>query len=250
MGLTIETKCWSGDWRWVLNAHRFEVLRDRCEGVDAVWTVWINNGPGVMQMTTAADRLFQLGLIDTWGVVSDFARITLDQLNISIASFSGGYYYSIAELVGICQCSTKFLLHFSGDSMPLCSEAESRWLTTLIKGLDDHPSWSVANLTWDNKFDEARRDSSVIQEPWAIGYGFSDQMYLLRAAEFKLPIYDEVNVAGSRYPSYGGNLFEKRVDAYMRNHGRQRATLLTGAYRHKNYPKSKWQSLFWKKNWP
>ncbi len=249
MDLTIETKCWEGDWKWVLQPSRFETLRKRCAVFDAKWVLWINNGAEQMAMIDAASHLQRNGLIDEWGLVSEHAQSALSHFQIPPESFDGGYHYSIAELVGLYKCATPYLLHFSGDVLPLAS-GETTWLSTLMTGLRQHPEWAVVNLSWDGKYAEVRRDADHISEPWAIGYGFSDQMYLVRASEVKSPIYNETNPAGRRYPSYGGNLFEKRVDAYMRNHGRQRATLLTGAYQHKNYPKSKWQSLFWRKNWP
>jgi hypothetical protein len=246
--LTIETKCWGRDWRWVLDHSRFNTLRKRCGASEAKWILWVNNGAAQDAMAEAAEGLKKAGLIDEWGLVSDHAVSALTHFKIDPASFKGGYNYSIAELVGLYRCGTPYLLHFAGDTLP-GNNTTDVWLPTLLQGLRDHPEWAVVNLSWDGKYAEVRRDAGEILEPWAIGYGFSDQMYLVRSAEFKAAIYNETHVAGQRYPAYGGNLFEKRVDAYMRNHRRLRATLLTAAYEHKNYPKTKWQSLFWTKNW-
>jgi len=61
---------------------------------------------------------------------------------------------------------------------------------------------------------------------------------MVRTADFRQPIYSEQNAASSRYPGYGGELFEKRVDSWMRNHGHLRATYRHGAYEHESGPRS------------
>ena len=69
-----------------------------------------------------------------------------------------------------------------------------------------------------------------------IGRGFSDQCYLVRTEEFRRRIYNESHPASARYPCYGGELFEKRVDSWVRNHGHLLATYKHGHYLHKNWP--------------
>jgi hypothetical protein len=68
-----------------------------------------------------------------------------------------------------------------------------------------------------------------------VGFGFSDQCFLVRTADFRAPIYNELNDLSARYPGYGGELFEKRVDAWMRNHGFLRATFKHGTYLHEKH---------------
>ena len=41
-----------------------------------------------------------------------------------------------------------------------------------------------------------------------------------------------------RYPRYGGDLFEKRVDSWMRNHAFHRLTWRHGSYEHRNFPRN------------
>ena len=71
-----------------------------------------------------------------------------------------------------------------------------------------------------------------------LGYGFSDQCYLLGMDVFKKQIYGEKNPESERYPSYGGEYLEKRIDAYMRNHKLLRITSKKVWYIHKGYPKN------------
>jgi exonuclease V gamma subunit len=75
---------------------------------------------------------------------------------------------------------------------------------------------------------------------FCIGYGFSDQMYLIRTEEFRRPIYNEHNEKSSNYPDYGGELFEKRVNSWMLNHNRYRVTYLGLSYKHRNFSNKNW----------
>jgi hypothetical protein len=63
-------------------------------------------------------------------------------------------------------------------------------------------------------------------------------MYLVRTVDFRVLIYEEINDASERYPKYGGELFEKRVDSWMRNHGNIRATSKQASYLHQNFTKN------------
>src|SRR5574344_2438379 len=68
-----------------------------------------------------------------------------------------------------------------------------------------------------------KRESFEFDGQYGLSYGFSDQCYLIRVDEFKRRIYNFKNEASERYPKYGGELFEKRVDAYLRDNRRLRA---------------------------
>jgi hypothetical protein len=63
-------------------------------------------------------------------------------------------------------------------------------------------------------------------------------MYLIRTEDFRAPIYEEINEASNRYPKYGGELFEKRIDSWMRNHSHTRASSKKYSYIHKNFPQN------------
>jgi hypothetical protein len=94
----------------------------------------------------------------------------------------------------------------------------------------------VANLTWDHKYDEARDESSEETGDFHIGFGFSDQCWLVRTEDFRAPIYNHSYPVSARYPDYGGELFEKRVDSWMRTTGALRGTYKEGSYVHQRQP--------------
>ncbi|MES9682267.1 hypothetical protein ABWK22_04955, partial [Gottfriedia acidiceleris] len=139
---------------------------------------------------------------------------------------------SISELVSIYLCNTKFLLHFSSDSI---LEKPFNWIDLSILKLQEDERIKVANPVWNGNIFEAKQESIDEDENFYIGYGFSDQCYLIRTNDFKNKIYNEKNPISERYPIYGGELFEKRVDAWMRNNHFKRITFKHGNYIHQNY---------------
>ena len=89
----------------------------------------------------------------------------------------------------------------------------------------------VANPLWEDPTLE--RTTLAYDGDFALGQGFSDQVYLVRRAEFAAPIYQQRCIARYRYPvSAITYIFEARVDAWMRHHDRLRLTYLPARYRH------------------
>jgi hypothetical protein len=117
---------------------------------------------------------------------------------------------------------------------------QHQWLWHLLQKMESNSQICVANLLWNKKTNEAINESLEHDSQFCIGHGFSDQMYLIRAAEFKQPIYDEYNNKSNHYPEYGGELFEKRVYSWMLNHSRLRATYMGLSYSNRNVSKKNW----------
>jgi len=239
MSVSFETKVWEKDYEIILKSGRIQNMIARCHYPFEQKKLFINNVSDLAKVQRLADKLISKSVIDQYVVVDHFAKEALDFFELSKESLGRGYYYSIAELVSIYLCTTKYLLHFSGDSIPM-RNSNSQWLYILLKKLDSNPIISVANLLWNQKTQEAIQESIEHDSQFCIGYGFSDQMYLIRTDEFRRPIFNEHNEKSNHYPSYGGELFEKRVHSYMLNHERLRATYLESSYKHRNFSKKPW----------
>jgi len=112
------------------------------------------------------------------------------------------------------------------------------WIDAALDQLEANPNYKVANLVWSYKFEEAKKEAAFETADFYVGYGFSDQNFLVRTADFRAPIYNETNPASACYPHYGGETFEKRVDSWMRNHQYQRLTYKHAYYIHEDFPKS------------
>ena len=186
-------------------------------------------------MAGYADKAVARNIIDEYAFAEDHAEKVLEHFNLTKESFQKGYYYSIAELTGIYLCQSPYLLHFSSDAF--MGKKDYNWIKQALEQLSTKEDVAVANPTWNCKFEEAKNESFEETDQFYVGYGFSDQCYLVKTELFKQQIYSTQHPDSERYPLYGGELFEKRVDSYMRNHQLKRITHKQACFRHHNFPK-------------
>ncbi len=227
--VTFETKCWQEDWRTLLTSGFLEeqIARNGFAFVRRV--LFINNVEDPDEVGLHARKLVDAGVLTDVYRVEDHAAEALQFFGLSREALGRGYVYSIAELVGIYMCRTPYLVHFAGD---VILQDHRDWIDAAIRELEAEPAAAAANPTWNGCFLEAAQESSGRRGEFYVGSGFSDQCYLVRVADFRSPIYAERHVLSERYPAHGGDSFEKRVDAWMRNHGRRRLTHQRASYRH------------------
>lgn len=237
MSITFETKVWENDWEVVLKTSRLKNVINRCKYPFQKKVLYINNVKNPLEVERAAQKLINQNIIDNFVHVHEHEQKALDFFGLSKEQLGKGYYYSIAELVSIYLTETPYLLHFSSDAIPEKNIANN-WLQTGLQLLEKNLNVKVFNLTWDRKYKEVKKEATSEDVNFYYGYGFSDQMYLIRTADFKDQIYEEFNAASERYPQYGGELFEKRVDSWMRNKNYLRATYKHGSYTHQNFTKN------------
>jgi hypothetical protein len=229
--VTFETKVWQADWQALLLTHRIERMIGRCNYSFARRVLHINNVDDTGPVIAAAERLISRGVLTEFVIVADHARAALDFFQVTKESFGRGYVYSIAELVGLYLATTDFQLHFAGDTM---LEPGGNWIGAAIGRMEADRRIKVANPVWNGRTAEARAESTQEDEQFFIGQGFSDQCYLVRTEDFRAPIFGEDHPASARYPAFADNLFERRVDAWMRNHDLLRITAKNASYRHRN----------------
>ncbi len=234
--MTVETKCWENDWEILLTTKYLENKFARnCYDFDEK-LLFINNVNDPEKVRKYAEKAKSKGVITGYHIVADYADEALKFFDIDKSSFGKGYVYSISELVAIYLCRTDYLLHFSGDTT---LARRSSWIERTLELFERNPKIKTATPLWTVMLDLAKAEAIEEDGEFYIGYGFSDQCYLVKVSDFRARIYNETNASSARYPKYGGELFEKRVDAYMRNHGWYRATTRSAAILHKNFPRSK-----------
>ncbi|MDP2226981.1 MAG: hypothetical protein Q8J78_05855 [Moraxellaceae bacterium] len=230
--VTFETKVWEGDYEIILGTNRLQKMIDRnCHAFERR-LIYINNVNDYAKVSDLCRKKVDEGIIDDFVVVKDHAEEALDFFGLTQEDFGKGYVYSIAELVSIYLCKTEYLLHFAGDS---CLAKPYHWMGDTLALMAKSPEIKVATLVWNSRLDQVRRESFREDETFCHCYGFSDQMYLVRAADFRQRIYEESHPFSDRYPKYGGELFEKRVDSWMRNHDYRRVVWKHGYYRHVSF---------------
>lgn len=242
MKVTFEIKVYENDWKYILYGNYLEKLINNCNHDFFCKQLIINNVKNVEQVLKYATQKLNHGVIDKIIVVNEHEKTVLNYFNLQKESFKGGFNYSIAELTGIYFCETEYLFHFSSDSY--LESFGFDWIKKAAENLEKNNKFIVANPTWNNNFEEAKQESISEIDDFYVGYGFSDQCYLIKSNIFKAQIYNEKNIDSERYPKYGGELFEKRVDAFMRNTNSLRITSKELSYVHVNFPKKSFSNRF------
>ena len=236
--ITFETKCYENDWEYLLKTNYLDKQIKYCNVVFSNKQLIINNVNDKNKVSIWAQKKKDNKIIDNFYFVDDYIDEALKHFNISKDSFGKGYYYSSAELVGLYLSKSKYHLHFSSDSFMI--KNKHNWIIEACEILENNPNISVANPVWNFSFNSAMDEASGNKiNNFFIGYGFSDQCYFVRTDEFKGNIYNFSHPESDRYPKYGGELFEKRIDAYMRVNKKNRITSTETSYVHNNFPKLK-----------
>jgi hypothetical protein len=237
--ITFETKCYEKDWEYLLKTDHLDRMISNCHVKFAFRQLIINNVKQPEKVKQYAQQKVDNGIIDAFYFVDDYIDEALAAFDIQKDSFGTGYYYSCSELVGIYVSKTKYHLHFSSDAF-MVKNAQSKWIIDACKILEENPEFVTANPTWNYRFAAAKKEvAGKTFGKFYTGYGFSDQCYLIKTEDFKAKIYNYSHPAAERYPKYGGELFEKRVDAFMRTQQRMRLTSINETYIHRNFSKSK-----------
>lgn len=198
-------------------------------------TLLVNNVDSLPKWTGALDRLVADEIVDRWMPVADAVPGALAATGLRLRDIRPREHWSDFALVAVslpgpdllCYCDPEIELTVPGD-----------WITPSIALMDSGQGVAVANPRWTaGDAAEQRVDERV--GDFLLGYGFTDQIFLLRRSEFRRPIYRRwvpVGVrspASLRYPaSFDCQVFEARADAYMRVSRRRRAMHRSITYTH------------------
>lgn len=138
------------------------------------------------------------------------------------------FYNALAPLAAIYFCPSPYLLYTTSD---VWLKKPVRWIEKALFWMEKKPEYKVANLLWNEKASEAKKESFQKKgDFWVSKKGFSDQMFLIKTKDFQQKIYSEIREDASHFPR--GDVFEKRVYSYMKNHGWLRLIYRKGSYFH------------------
>jgi hypothetical protein len=227
-----DTNCYEKDWEFLLKTNRLRRMISRnCYDFDRRILI-INNVDNPEEVEWYAKRHKKKGVIDDYYFAEEFSDEILDFFKIPLSfKEDRGYLYSISQLCAVYLSDSDFVVHYSADCI---LERHYPWIREALEIFEQSDDVVVVNPCWDRRLFEAEQESVEERENCYIGWGFSDQCYMIPTRIFKAPIYDEYHPLSERYPVRGGNLFERRVDSWMRNNNKYRATLKEVSYIHTN----------------
>ena len=190
-------------------------------------TLLVNNVTDPGRWRPALDRLVEAGAVDRWVAVADALPGALAATGLTRRDIRSRQHWSDFGLVAVtlpgpewvCYCDPEITLPEPGD-----------WIAPAIALMEADPRVAVANPRWTTGT-SAEEKADEVSGDFLLGYGFTDQIFLTRRSELSRPVYRSAlpvvlrSPASLRYPaSFDSTVFEMRVDAYMRAHGRLRAT--------------------------
>jgi hypothetical protein len=194
----------------------------------ALRTALINNVLDQDDARARAEALVRAGEIDRFAFVDDLLPRALDIVGLSSADLGKVAHYTDAPLAATTVDGPAWLLYWDAD-VRLAEPHD--WITPTLELMAGDPRILVGNPRWVDPTLE--RETIEWEARFALGFGFSDQLFLGRRADLAAPIYRQRCVALLRSPmAHLGHIFESRVDAWMRHHDRLRATYLDAMYLH------------------
>lgn len=191
-------------------------------------TLLLNNIDQPDEAKRMAQQLLASREITQFFFVEDHLDQALDKTGLTRPQLGKLPFYSDWALVALTVPGSDWMVHWDAD---VHLDEPADWITPSLQLIARDPSVAIANPCW--KQANLRREARSRDGDFALGYGFTDQVFLLRRSEFAQPIYRFWLPISMRFPlSHIGAYFEQWVDAYLRVRRRLRATYLPVTFVH------------------
>jgi hypothetical protein len=220
--------CFERTYREVLDGDLFERIAAENRFAFASRTVLINNVDDRTEAQRRAQAAADRGAIDRYVFVADRLAEALARTGLTHADLGPVPYFTDWALVAVALDGPDWMLHWDADAR---LEEPVDWITPAIELMQRDSRVLVANPNWEvRNLDEFTFETV---DGFALGHGFSDQVFLGRRSQLGRPIYSSRSLSLLRYPvAHLADIFEARVDAHLRATGRLRATHRTARYIH------------------
>ncbi len=245
--VSFATSCWEADWEKILLDEEYlakKMIENHGFSFQEKILI-INNVSDEERVLSHARKLQQRGILTHIYLSRPNEKKILDFFQLQQSDFRMGsdaghykdvtpswiYYNALAPLSAIYFCQSDYLLYMTGD---VTLDQKALWIEPALEKMEKVKKYKVANLTWNERYEEAEKESCTKDGDFFVSKsGFSDQMFLVLAKDFQRPIYGELREDAAHFPR--GDVFEKRVYSFMKNHGWQRITYRRASYVHKSF---------------
>jgi hypothetical protein len=193
-------------------------------------TVLVNNVDDRSDAEERSRELLRAGEADEVIFVADHLDAALAQTGLTRTDLGKVPYFTDWALVAVTLPGPDWMVHCDAD-LRMAQRAD--WITPSIALMERDARVICANPRWPGE--SWKRETIERSGDFALGMGFSDQVFLVRRSELGKPIYGERSLASRRFPvAHLGHIFEARIDAYQRRHARLRATYLPALWTHRS----------------
>lgn len=162
----------------------------------------------------------------------DFEEV-LKYFGITKPELTYGYQYSIHHFNKFYHSDADYIFHISEDCA--IKELDDNFINNAIEIMEKDDRIITAQPSWQKDCSGAIEEMAFEIGDFFAEFGFADQMYLAKVSEFKNNIYLHKHDASKRYPNYGGECFEKRVDSYMHTFDKYRIVHKKSWYAHNGW---------------
>jgi hypothetical protein len=222
--------CFERTYRHVLAPGTFARVQEEACFAFSHRTALVNNVDDRDDAEGRGRELLRAGEVDEVIFVSDRLGEALAQTGLTRADLGKVAYFTDWALVAVTLPGPDWMVHCDAD---LRMARRADWITPSIALMEQDKRVLCANPLWPG---ESWKDELVeLHGDFALGHGFSDQVFLGRRSELGRPIYGDRSLASRRFPvAHLGHIFEARIDAHQRRHGRLRATYLPALWTHRS----------------
>ncbi|QGF23888.1 hypothetical protein [Raineyella fluvialis] len=199
-------------------------------------TLLVNNVNDRDAAATLAQAAVDRGEVDRFFFVQDLFPKGLEATGLRARHFGRYLHWSDCCVAALVLPGPDLLCYVDVD---LTLAQPFDWISPALEVMRSDPRVAVGNPTWkmlDGR-SSARDEADEEGTGHVLGYGFSDQVFLLRRSVFTrrlLPRWLPLWVAcpaSCRYPAvHRGFFFEQVVDGFMRRHGLLRVTVLGASF--------------------
>jgi hypothetical protein len=195
--------------------------------------ILINNLADRPEATRRAQILLDRGEIDEFHFVADRLDRALQLTGLRRRELEPLLHYSDGPLVAATLPGSPWLLYWDPEARLL---EPMNWISPALELMQSDGRVMIANPAWELPDEHGRRpglerEATGAHGAFAVGPGFSDQVFLARRACLSAPIYQQRCIANITYPAaHKARVFEARVSAHMRHSGHLRATSLSATY--------------------
>lgn len=220
--------CWEGTYRELLAPGRLAGIAEQNRFRFARRTLLVNNVTDRADAERRAAERVRDGELDAVFHVAEHLDTAFAATGLRPEDLAPIPQYTDWALVATVLPGPDHFLHWDPE-IRLREPAD--WVSPSLALMARDPRVLVANPNWVAP--TLARHTIERAGDFALGHGFSDQVYLARRSELARPIYGARTLARLRFPlAHLGHIYEARLDAHLRCSDRLRATYLRATYEH------------------